>query len=278
MVINNSAPTLYLKDTDARSGIIRMNLGRMYFLSGETNSETFSQVNNEWPLILYTDTNEAVFGGGITLNTGNLSLLSSTGKITAINGSFTNLTSTQLTSTNISTTNLSATALSLTGDLNVNGFINRKNNIIRRYRTGDQSLLAPTYQVIYGAVQFSNANLVIPNATNDIFTIVKAGRYRISTNVLFSNGTYTDRVNWRVQLYKNDATDTSLGTAHCYTRHRDYARFGSAFHTSIQDFDVDDTFFYLVTCSKGVSTDFTSAMGLLLVLNNTCLEIEYLGE
>jgi hypothetical protein len=35
----------------------------MYFLSGGTNSEAWSQVNGQWPLVLHTDTNRAEFGG-----------------------------------------------------------------------------------------------------------------------------------------------------------------------------------------------------------------------
>ncbi len=42
-----------------------MNDNRMYFLSGVTNSEAWTQVNGEWPLYLQTDTNEAFFGGDI---------------------------------------------------------------------------------------------------------------------------------------------------------------------------------------------------------------------
>jgi len=38
----------------------------MYFLSGVSNSEAWTQVNGEWPLILDTSTNVAQFGGNIT--------------------------------------------------------------------------------------------------------------------------------------------------------------------------------------------------------------------
>ncbi len=40
-----------------------MNSNKMFFLSGVSNSEVWSQVNGEWPLILHTDTNRAQFGG-----------------------------------------------------------------------------------------------------------------------------------------------------------------------------------------------------------------------
>jgi hypothetical protein len=62
---------MYFKDTNARSGMIHVNSNRIYFLSGLTNSETFAQVNGQWPLYLQLTTNKAVFGGTITLNTGN---------------------------------------------------------------------------------------------------------------------------------------------------------------------------------------------------------------
>jgi len=50
LVITGQQPTLNLKDTNARSGMIHMNDNRMYFLSGETNTESWSQVNGQWPL------------------------------------------------------------------------------------------------------------------------------------------------------------------------------------------------------------------------------------
>jgi hypothetical protein len=66
LVLTGNAPTITLKDTDARSGMIHMNDSKMYFLSGGTNSEAWSQVDGEWPLILDTSTNEAQFGGIIS--------------------------------------------------------------------------------------------------------------------------------------------------------------------------------------------------------------------
>jgi hypothetical protein len=66
VVITGDSPTLYLKDTDQRSGMIHMNSKRMYFLTGVANSESWSQVNSQWALYLQMDTNQAVFGGNIT--------------------------------------------------------------------------------------------------------------------------------------------------------------------------------------------------------------------
>ena len=66
MVITGSSPTLYLRDSNARTGMIHQNDNRMYFLSGVANSDSWTQTaNSRWPLYLQMDTNEAVFGGNI---------------------------------------------------------------------------------------------------------------------------------------------------------------------------------------------------------------------
>jgi hypothetical protein len=66
LVLTGTEPTITFKDTNGRSGMIHMNDNNMFFLSGASNSEAWSQVNGEWPLILHTDTNLAQFGGNIT--------------------------------------------------------------------------------------------------------------------------------------------------------------------------------------------------------------------
>jgi hypothetical protein len=66
MVITGASPTLYLRDSDHRTGMIHQNDNRMYFLSGPANSDSWAQTaNNRWPLYLQMDTNAAVFGGNI---------------------------------------------------------------------------------------------------------------------------------------------------------------------------------------------------------------------
>ncbi len=67
LVMTGTDPTIYLKDTDQRSGMIHMNSSIMYFLRGSGNgSETWQQLSPGWPLELNMDTNEAKFGGKIT--------------------------------------------------------------------------------------------------------------------------------------------------------------------------------------------------------------------
>ena len=71
MVITGSSPTLYLRDSNARTGMIHQNDNRMYFLTGPANSDSWVQTaNSRWPLYLQMDTNEAVFGGNIDASVG----------------------------------------------------------------------------------------------------------------------------------------------------------------------------------------------------------------
>ena len=71
MVITGSSPTLYLRDSDQRTGMIHQNADRMYFLTGPANSDSWVQTaNSRWPLYLQMDTNEAVFGGNIDASVG----------------------------------------------------------------------------------------------------------------------------------------------------------------------------------------------------------------
>jgi hypothetical protein len=66
LVLRGSAPTLYLRDTDQKSGMIHMNNGIMHFLNGSgVDSETWSPVNGSWALTLNMNNNEAIFGGSV---------------------------------------------------------------------------------------------------------------------------------------------------------------------------------------------------------------------
>jgi hypothetical protein len=67
LVITGISPTLYLRDTNERTGMIHMNGNIMYFLSGVANSDNWTQVNCQWPLTLNTVNNAANFGGTVTI-------------------------------------------------------------------------------------------------------------------------------------------------------------------------------------------------------------------
>jgi hypothetical protein len=70
LVIRGTEPTLYLRDTNNRSGMIHMNSSIMYFLNASGNdSETWQQQNGQdWALQINMDNNTATFGGNLNVN------------------------------------------------------------------------------------------------------------------------------------------------------------------------------------------------------------------
>jgi hypothetical protein len=69
LVLRGTEPTLYLRDTDNRSGMIHMNSNIMYFLNANGNdSETWAQQNFQgWSLQINMNNNDAILGQGANL-------------------------------------------------------------------------------------------------------------------------------------------------------------------------------------------------------------------
>jgi hypothetical protein len=70
LIINGGSPTIYFRDSDARQGMIHVNSGLMYFLSGPTTATSGGEDNwatnsGRWPLNLNLNNNDATFGGEI---------------------------------------------------------------------------------------------------------------------------------------------------------------------------------------------------------------------
>ena len=70
LVINGTQPTIFFRDSDQKQGMIHVNSGLMYFLSGPASNSSDSAADwatnfGEWPLILNLNTNDARFGGEI---------------------------------------------------------------------------------------------------------------------------------------------------------------------------------------------------------------------
>lgn len=66
ITIRNAAPTLFLADSDNRSGMIHVNSNLMYFLRGcGTGSTSWCQANGYWPLYLNLENNDAVVGNNV---------------------------------------------------------------------------------------------------------------------------------------------------------------------------------------------------------------------
>ena len=64
--IRNGSPTIYLRDTNNRSGMIHQNSNIFYVLRGSGNdSTTWQSTQGEWPLVVRVDNNEVVAGGQV---------------------------------------------------------------------------------------------------------------------------------------------------------------------------------------------------------------------
>jgi hypothetical protein len=60
--LRSGAPTIYFRDTDHNSGMIHCNSNLLYVLRGATDSESFTQVNSQWPFYFNLSNNEALCG------------------------------------------------------------------------------------------------------------------------------------------------------------------------------------------------------------------------
>jgi len=187
IIINNTSPTLYLKDTDAKSGMIHMNANRMYFLSGGTNSESWSQVNGQWPLYLQTNTNEAFFGGDIDTPSSVFAnnFISPNANISTCNVSTVNASV-------INGANLSTATMRLSSDFSLDTFNNTLNfegetgaDAVRDLE--DNGLTTVSIDTDSLTVSgFSNVNvlgvgLLLSSATNFLYNINSSGTWNTST-------------------------------------------------------------------------------------------------
>jgi len=68
--LTGSSPTICLQDTDNNTGYIHVNSNIFYILRGATNADrnAWATVNGVWPLEIRLDTNNATFGGTVTIN------------------------------------------------------------------------------------------------------------------------------------------------------------------------------------------------------------------
>jgi hypothetical protein len=65
--INNTAPTVFLRDTDHRSSMLHCNSNYFYVLRGDAvNSLTFATYNGYWPLQINLENNDTTLGGNLS--------------------------------------------------------------------------------------------------------------------------------------------------------------------------------------------------------------------
>jgi hypothetical protein len=73
-VIRGGSPTLYFRDTDQMSAMIHNNSNLLYILGGGTDTETWSQVNGQWPWIFNLSNNDSTCGGNLYIKGTDLTL------------------------------------------------------------------------------------------------------------------------------------------------------------------------------------------------------------
>ena len=68
--LTGATPTICFQDTDHNSAYIHVNANIFYILRGAANADraAWTQVNSVWPLEIRLDTNNATFGGTVTVN------------------------------------------------------------------------------------------------------------------------------------------------------------------------------------------------------------------
>ena len=75
LIINQSAPTLYLQDTNARSAMIHCNDNLLYFLRGSgTNSLNWAAYNGVWPMVINLENNNVMIGGSLSKSSGSFKI------------------------------------------------------------------------------------------------------------------------------------------------------------------------------------------------------------
>jgi len=66
LYIRNSSPTIYMRDTNNRAGMLHQNSNIFYVLRASGNdSTTWQTTQGEWPLVVRVDNNEVVAGGQV---------------------------------------------------------------------------------------------------------------------------------------------------------------------------------------------------------------------
>jgi hypothetical protein len=82
-VIRGGSPTLYFRDTDGNSAMIHNNGNLLYVLRGGNDTETWSQVNSQWPWIFNLANNDSTCGGNLYVNGGTVTATTFSGNATS---------------------------------------------------------------------------------------------------------------------------------------------------------------------------------------------------
>ena len=76
LYLEGGSPTIYYRDTNHNVGMHHCNSNLLYTLRGATNTETWTQVSGQWPLIVNLSNNNCTVGGALSA-VGNITAYSS---------------------------------------------------------------------------------------------------------------------------------------------------------------------------------------------------------
>jgi hypothetical protein len=200
-------------------------------------------------------------------------LLSASMRGTAINVSFCNASTATITTGNITTVNCTNISTQLVGKTSVIGY----NKVIAT--AGGSNTI---FSVAFNTAAYLNPSISIlspvtennPSSTSGM-QIQKAGYYKIEVSVGVVQISYNDRCTWsgglrKTGIFLND-------TNYCYTRHSTYGFRGQLNGTSLYLFAVGDWIQYVLKISKGIVTNFTSDFTGVSVLEDSWINLTYLG-
>ena len=174
-------------------------------------------------------------------------------------------------------TNASYTNMTVTNDLNVNNLFSSTKNYGFLYGNGTQNLGNNTVAYpVYDSTGLFNSAL-FTNNNNTEMRVLKAGYYRVNSEVSFDNLTYTDRITMRQRILKNGSFAVIQGYGFCYISHSLYANYGSISMSTILLLSVNDLIRQEWSANFAANQGFNTNMASRITATSQQLMLEFLG-
>jgi hypothetical protein len=155
--------------------------------------------------------------------------------------------------------------------------IKHSDDFCRFYKSNNTELTSAqtSYLNVFESTSLSSTK--VTKTTNSRFTINKAGYYKIYSNMIYENTTYSERVVYRAQILLNGNIDIrQYGDSFVYTRHSSFGELGSAPVSTLLNLSVNDYIEVYVTLKKA-SGGFGTTMNGCRVRLASDIYFEYLG-
>ena len=107
--------------------------------------------------------------------------------------------------------------------------------------------------------------------------VLKAGYYRVNSEVSFDNLTYTDRITMRQRILINGSFQQVNGYGFCYIRHSLYGNYGSISMSTILLLSVNDVIRQEWAANFAANQGFNTNMASRIAVLSQQLMVEFLG-